>query len=68
MTKLEKLNNELKRTKSEIEKGKAKEIELKNKIMFEEEKEVRKMMDTYKLNITDLQLLIKKEMDSKDSL
>ncbi|MEG0359270.1 MAG: hypothetical protein RR598_08400 [Anaerorhabdus sp.] len=61
MTKLEKLNNELKRTQSEIEKMKAKEIEIKDKINLEEEKLIRKMMTDHHISVDDLLNLVNKE-------
>ncbi|MEG1065921.1 MAG: hypothetical protein RSD85_00060 [Erysipelotrichaceae bacterium] len=62
MTKLEKMKNELLKIQKEKEITINKENELKNKIMLEEERALRKIMQTENITFEELQeLLINKK-------
>lgn len=62
MTKLEKMKNELLKIQKEKELTINKENELKNKIMLEEERALRKIMQTENITFEELQeLLINKK-------
>lgn len=61
MTKLEKLNNELKRIDLEMEKLKEKKIAIENKIMLEEQSEISKLLKANNLNYNDLKSIIENQ-------
>lgn len=58
MTKLEKLKAELKKCESEIEKLNAKKIELKDKIMLEEQSIILKKMKDKNLSFDEVMSLL----------
>lgn len=60
MTKLEKLNNELRKIELEIEKLKEKKVLLENKILIEEQSEISKLLKSKNLTYFDLKELLSK--------
>lgn len=62
MTKLEKLKKELSRCEAEIKRFKEKEKSLEEKILLEEQKEIRKLMNVHHLSFEELSSLMESEV------